>query len=118
MPPSIRHGGDPTSRLDRAVKCSVASSVLLAEEALELGGELVAGRSRWLPAGGVLVGLRLELAHHRLVLGVVGDELVDAGAVGRRAAWPGPPVGRSRPADGGQPSSSARLAAGYGMAAT
>src|ERR1022692_2380697 len=63
--------------------------VLTAQELLQLGGDLVA-RGHFLHAHGIALGgidALLQLAHHRLVLLVVGDKLVHLapGAVGRPA---------------------------------
>src|SRR3546814_6325419 len=79
--------GTLAAALDRVVKFvdDALWSALLAQEALELGRDLVARGRRELHGGGVVVGLLLELVEHGEVLRVLDDQLVEAGLRGGSA---------------------------------
>ena len=86
-------------RLDRVVKSRSGGQLCSRRKRSSSAASSSPEVSRELRVGDALVGLRLELADHRLVLGVLGDELVEAGAVGLgplgevgRRAGPGPPT--------------------------
>src|SRR3546814_21002437 len=82
--------GTLAAALDRVVKFvdDALWSALLAQEALELGRDLVARGRRELHVGGVVVGLLLELVEHGEVLRVLDDQLVQAGQRGGNARRP------------------------------